>query len=208
MHSASILFIRASVFGPFHLWLCFFGGRGFSLVLILNADGTRNPVHSRSNSMKTIVNHMKLVVDFCNNHWLCKNSISNNSAKYIGIFWDYWTLYNKRNTKLSITNRKCPKCGGNLIERTGRYGAFMYVGRSIPPDSGIWPPATPCVAGFGLRQLRALRDLASGNSVHCGIWPPAFPFRSPRGRFQESVQDEGRAAKLLFLFLYLSTPWK
>ena len=30
-----------------------------------------------------------------------------------------------QNRELAIANRKCPKCGGNLIERAGRYGSFL-----------------------------------------------------------------------------------
>ena len=35
-----------------------------------------------------------------------------------------------------------------------------------------------------------------------GVWPPASPFRSPRGRFQNLLQDEAEQQKLPLPFLY------
>lgn len=31
----------------------------------------------------------------------------------------------QQNRQMSIANGKCPKCGGNLVERKGRYGSFL-----------------------------------------------------------------------------------
>lgn len=31
----------------------------------------------------------------------------------------------QQNRQISIANGKCPKCGGNLVERKGRYGSFL-----------------------------------------------------------------------------------
>lgn len=31
----------------------------------------------------------------------------------------------QRNTELAISNKRCPKCGGNLVERKGKYGKFL-----------------------------------------------------------------------------------
>ena len=37
-----------------------------------------------------------------------------------------------------------------------------------------------------------------------GVWPPASPFRSPRGRFQDLLQDEAEQPKLPLSFFILS----
>ena len=31
----------------------------------------------------------------------------------------------QQNRDMAIANGKCPKCGGNLVERKGRYGSFL-----------------------------------------------------------------------------------
>ncbi len=54
-------------------------------------------------------------------------------------------------------------------------------------------------AGFGFRHSLPARR---------GIEAPPFPSRSPRGRFQKDMQNEGRAALLPLLFFMRFPPWK
>ena len=72
--------------------------------------------------------------------------------------------------------------------------------------------------GIDVSQVRRLKELVAeigflmvlimvtkmrSNAVN-GVWPPASPFRSPRGRFQNLLQDEAEQLTLPLPFFILS----
>ena len=62
MHSASSLFIRASVFGPSHLLPGFVGfGLGLFTVLSLNQFLVRIPEHNTVRSINVVINHVEFI---------------------------------------------------------------------------------------------------------------------------------------------------
>ena len=62
MHSASSLFIRASVFGPFHLLPGFVVfGLGLFTVLSLNQFLVRIPEHNIVRSINVVINHVEFI---------------------------------------------------------------------------------------------------------------------------------------------------
>ena len=63
MHSASSLFIRASVFGPFHLLPGFVVfGLGLFTVLSLNQFLVRIPEHNTVRSINAVINQIEFIV--------------------------------------------------------------------------------------------------------------------------------------------------
>jgi len=63
---------------------------------------------------------------------LCNNDMELKRGKY-GLFWACSSYPECKNTKPLLLKERCPECGSNLIERTGKWGK-MFTGCSGYPD--------------------------------------------------------------------------
>ena len=118
--------------------------RALKAILKEFGDITIIPIVVFSNSAELkITTHNHLVINWCNLHSAIKSyrhqcisqedvqrvvsKISSSNIITEGSREEHVRniQVSKQNRELAIANGKCPKCGGNLIERKGRYGRFM-----------------------------------------------------------------------------------